>query len=1090
MRKRKNVIEDEEDNESDDKMDEENEDSSSDNGPKITLDNIRLSKQEERQVGIIEKIDMTNFMCHGNLTIKLGPHINYITGRNGSGKSAALVALTICLGARTGFTHRASKLKDLIREGHHQAVVSVTLRNRGIEAYKHELYGDSITIERTINSSGVSTFKILSHDKKIIAKKKQEIEIMMEQFGIQISNPCVIMMQETAKQFLTDSSNKTKYKFFLEATQLMKMKNDYEEFYDKLDEMERTLVKKQEMIPIMKSKVKEWQVLYEEMKVIRNLKNKLADTKNQLAWAYVRDQEEEIETLVIKIEMCKEQKKGEDEMLQNFEQDIKKLEETCDEVKENIKGVEVEAREVAKKINDVNELLKNSKFTLNQIKNSTKSVQQELSRLKKKEDTIVETINEEKQKVRKNLQQETDERNKKIREKQEQMSKLANDLRQNINSLNDIQPSITKHRNEKVEIKKALDRFNHETRSIGEKLSRFKESKKNKVSLFGKYMPAILEDIKRCTEFKKAPIGPIGIYIKLKSDKWGCAIENAIGKFLESFICDNSDDSNVLLRIAKRHQQNGISIIIQKFRDDIYRIDRNQQPDEKYVTILRSLQFENNMVANVLVDQARIERIVLSEDRKEGDHLAYNVGKRGNIETVMMMNGDLIQMKGKSKNYIVGKSDGMRLGQDLDQKIKEFEQELHNRRDQQLKFDDQIREIDEQLKIDQHSEKTFNDTKYRLERNINTLKSEISEIEQNVEVEEKEDISDLERNLENVRSQIHEQTEKLQKLMSGDIESEKIKVQELEEQKEKLMIESKRKGEKAEGYQKKFDGLDKERINLLRRKEKSATTHNALLDVIKDLEKKRVEIENTLKENTRKAEQICERIEVKAPTKNIITSLSLLEKKIAEEQRKKKMDIEEVTEKYRAAQKQFNKVANTFNYLQKTNKLLERAIVQRTKQWEEMRKKIANMVDYIFKMNLSRQGHTGKIVFDYESESLDIQVTLQKTKEISKDINQKTTELSGGESSFTTVSLLLSLWETMDTPFCAMDEFDVYMDAVNRRISINLMNESALEKNDRQFIFITPHDLSFLNNKDNPKIRVIPLRPPERGQTTLNFDRN
>jgi hypothetical protein len=57
--------------------------------------------------------------------------------------------------------------------------VSVTLSNKGSEAFKHELYGDSITVERTINSSGTSSFKIMSHDKKVIARKKEEIEIML-----------------------------------------------------------------------------------------------------------------------------------------------------------------------------------------------------------------------------------------------------------------------------------------------------------------------------------------------------------------------------------------------------------------------------------------------------------------------------------------------------------------------------------------------------------------------------------------------------------------------------------------------------------------------------------------------------------------------------------------------------------------------------------------------------------------------------------------------------------------------------------------------------------------------------------------------
>ena len=67
--------------------------------------------------------------------------------------------------------------------------------------------------------------------------------------------------------------------------------------------------------------------------------------------------------------------------------------------------------------------------------------------------------------------------------------------------------------------------------------------------------------------------------------------------------------------------------------------------------------------------------------------------------------------------------------------------------------------------------------------------------------------------------------------------------------------------------------------------------------------------------------------------------------------------------------------------------------------------------------------------------------------------------LSGGEKSFSTICLLLSLWESIGCPIrclgtccdflhsviCSdltgpfLDEFDVFMDAVNRRISMKMM---------------------------------------------------
>jgi structural maintenance of chromosomes protein 6 len=72
----------------------------------------------EPETGIIVKVYCENFMCHRKLSVVMGPNVNFINGQNGSGKSAILAALQICLGARARITHRGTKLGDLVRQGH------------------------------------------------------------------------------------------------------------------------------------------------------------------------------------------------------------------------------------------------------------------------------------------------------------------------------------------------------------------------------------------------------------------------------------------------------------------------------------------------------------------------------------------------------------------------------------------------------------------------------------------------------------------------------------------------------------------------------------------------------------------------------------------------------------------------------------------------------------------------------------------------------------------------------------------------------------------------------------------------------------
>jgi chromosome segregation ATPase len=95
--------------------------------------------------------------------------------------------------------------------------------------------------------------------------------------------------------------------------------------------------------------------------------------------------------------------------------------------------------------------------------------------------------------------------------------------------------------------------------------------------------------------------------------------------------------------------------------------------------------------------------------------------------------------------------------------------------------------------------------------------------------------------------------------------------------------------------------------------------------------------------------------------------------------------------------------------------------------------------------------------------------------------NSKT--LSGGERMFSTVSLLLALWNCMEMPFRALDEFDVFMDSVTRKTSITLLIRAAREDADRQYIFITPHSVSDIPSASD--IKVIKMHPPDRDQSII-----
>uniref|UniRef100_A0A671LU19 Structural maintenance of chromosomes protein 6 n=1 Tax=Sinocyclocheilus anshuiensis TaxID=1608454 RepID=A0A671LU19_9TELE len=235
------------------------------------------------EVGIIESISLKNFMCHSLLgPFKFGPNVNFVVGNNGSGKSAVLTALIVALGGKAHTTNRGSSLKVFVKEGESSADVSITLRNRGRDAYKPEVFGQSINIDLRISSEGMRTYKLKSKTGHIVSSKKDELISILDHFNIQVDNPVSILTQEMSKHFLHSKGEGDKYKFFMKATQLDQMKEDYSYIMKTKSMTQNTLQE-------LKRKYHEKEERYKNLASLNEMQQKLDELKSQMAWSLVRN---------------------------------------------------------------------------------------------------------------------------------------------------------------------------------------------------------------------------------------------------------------------------------------------------------------------------------------------------------------------------------------------------------------------------------------------------------------------------------------------------------------------------------------------------------------------------------------------------------------------------------------------------------------------------------------------------------------------------------------------------------------------------------------------------------------------------------
>ncbi|KAH9094769.1 hypothetical protein Ae201684P_010009 [Aphanomyces euteiches] len=168
------------------------------------------------------------------------------------------------------------------------------------------------------------------------------------------------------------------------------------------------------------------------------------------------------------------------------------------------------------------------------------------------------------------------------------------------------------------------------------------------------------------------------------------------------------------------------------------------------------------------------------------------------------------------------------------------------------------------------------------------------------------------------------------------------------------------------------------------------------------------------------------------------------------------LDVEEKGKKYEHKAAQFEKFSRNVDRI-------AAMLSERKMKWEALRKEIAHRTSMGFNKYMIKRNFAGRLKFDHTNQRLDISVNDMK-------------QLSGGERSYTQVALLMALGECIECPFRVMDEFDVFMDSINRTQTLKLLIDTAKEEATKQFIFVTPNDLSSI--KEDAMVKIQKLLPP------------
>uniref|UniRef100_A0A7S2WJD2 RecF/RecN/SMC N-terminal domain-containing protein n=1 Tax=Mucochytrium quahogii TaxID=96639 RepID=A0A7S2WJD2_9STRA len=1088
--------------------------------------------------GKIKRISCVDFMCHKKLTVDLNTHINFITGPNGSGKSAIIAALQICLGMSARQTQRGGQLKSLIRHGSRgDAYVTVSLYNGGREAFRPEEFGNTIVVERTLKRSGGSSYRLMNAENKVVTTKRAVLDEVIRYFQICVDNPCCILDQETSKSFLR-GTNKEKYSVFLSSTNLKDMKGLYDYEQKKRTEAKTVLKQEKANLELDRQDVALKEDRLNELGYVDQLRGTLDTFMKQKSWALANVLEQsrvEIAEKLVAIEQKRDERalqlKKAEEVTASSEPTRIKL---CDELDALDKECLAIKEDFRRKTNDVNEAKRVAKQDLAKVKTQEAQINQ----YKEQETDWKEELHEllATSGDAKRLEEER-ERSRKIEETEQSILVAEQEKDSAGSQLDQLRDDATGAQTDMENAKRAREEEQKNCKAKEASLRQLEAMKKDADARFGTFIPDLIREIDNNKHrFSKKP-EHIGLNTRLheKYSSWWKPVEHHLGPMLKAFIMNDRKDITEFRRICSKLKIQMIPrVVTMKFTDrrhDTANGPAKELQQRGLLTIDDVLEIDNPNVYNALVDQSSIESIVLARDYAEAKQIAFAKNSNGGLEPprgmskCLDLNADAYSVRNGSeyKQASHGTNNGSLYftsgsGSALDEETlrKEIAVCVQNL-DQAERL---LREAEAKFKTAQaaekNTEKRLTQTQrslYRLRKALDTLKEE--EAEAKAEMEDGDGMEDIQKqrlqeDIENARAAIEKGNETLKRYQAAaqkskkTVDEKKAVADVLEEKLQTALTASNNKEEELAVFNDSIKTACTREMDARRRLEKFET---ALETVRAQAEEAKLTAESA----RQGALEYCDNQEFETNGKSVAyfsKKIESCEQEIEKERRKIQetntngATIDEIIIKARAerdrAKKKYVTRKKTIKVQSALVKKFKSSHRKREDGWDDFRATCQARMGMLFRAYLSHRDHAGDVVFNDEKQELDF--TWQKsgisTQDLEQDGQGQTKDagsLSGGEKSFTTLAFLIAMGELVKSPFRVMDEFDVFMDSSNRKVSLELLIQTARNERakDKQFIFITPHDISMV--PDGADIKKQAMKPPSdefgsrTSQSTLNF---
>ena len=1065
--------------------------------------------------GVIKEIVVENFMNHQLLRVNLNPRVNFISGRNGTGKSAIVAALQTCLGATARETGRSDSLQKLVRR--HQtkpAYAIVTLHNpKGDLAYRHEVYGDTITIERKIMPSS-SSYSLYTHDEwekhrknnEYKAKKftpatgtvKLELASMLDWFSINVTNPCNVLDQQTAQTFIT-GSDEQKYKFFEDATELKVLGENIKELKLLIGQAENHLKDAGDELADAENRKNRAEREYKNAERMLQLNDDLSEARAILCWFGVQDEEERYKRRVARAETCQDDVDQSVALLKVATENLATERARVDEESKSNDGLKAAYEQLdgakVEKIKAIKELKRplqqknrEMKHIGDGIKETEKSILKDRAKIENLQRAIIDlqrasgsqqNVNQEA-----TLRREIHECQERYRELDEELQRVDAQGRSVRNECDGATERLTYLQSEAERAKRGWEDAKRTLQQVHRA-----GSGGDPMAIYGSDLARLRTAVNQQRARFKGPRLPfvVGGTVSLVPgcQKYAKGAEFVTGRVLPAVLVSCKADKSAIYAMAKELRIRPPKVSFFSHKSTEKKQFRPLTLPQTARTVEQCLKVDDPFGYNFLAFSTNTHKVVLidNDDGKELNRfldsgegrqvlqaISLQVDRKGSIKSGQRYTQPIHNFRAKNflQESIAGQVANLKRDEEETsatfqaknaeaqrarvecERLKKEVQAMDRRRSQLLREQAQMREsmkakqnklrkLEEQS-VDQRDEADEKVNQKKME--IETCNSNITFLEANND-NEKAKLPILQREARDLEERIAPLEADLKSLMA---------------QREKAQDDLNRAREKLNDME---DGVDE----LSLKKSRAKQFVSKMTERADKAEEARLGQQKTL-EMTR---QQC--IALHGPERPNIPADATMDRleediKLKEDGLKKAKekyeDPEIIKSRYLMRTNQYKQKKQNIAFVVDQMARMKAFEAKKRERHEGLRASVCKNSSHMFNQVLALQQQHGHVTFDHTKKELMMNVELGEKRALVKDVKS----LSGGERSTATLSLLMALLKSVNSPFTVLDEFDVAMDEGRRSQSINSVVKMAELQESRQFIFITPHSLSAVQRTD------------------------